>query len=110
MTLVEIMIVMAIITLVASMLIPSFYRATRKTRKAICMNNLRTLQSVADQYSLSENVSDQTIVNQDSLINTGYLIERVKCPEGDVEYPAFIIKDGPVCPRIDAFPDHKLED
>lgn len=110
MTLAEMVIVMAIISLVASMLIPSFYMATRKTRKAICLNNLRILQSVADQYSLSENVSDQTMVTQDILINTDYLIERMRCPEGDVAYQAFIIKDGPVCPRVDAFPDHKLED
>ena len=109
-TLVELLIVMAIIGLIMAMTIPSFYMAARKTRRAICLNNLRVLNDASQRYCLDEKKSDLTGISQEELINFNYLNEKLKCPEGDVEYNSFIISNGPVCPDLAAFPDHKLED
>lgn len=110
MTLAEILIVVAIIGLVATMLIPSFNMAVKKTRRAICINNLRLLQGAADSYCMEQKVSDIIQVSEDDLSNTACLKERVRCPEGNIEYNPFIIRDGPVCPNSGSFPDHKLGD
>lgn len=109
-TLVELLIVMTIMGLIMVMTIPSFYMAARKTRRAICLNNLRALNDASQRYCLDEKKPDITVISQEELINFNYLNEKLKCPEGDVEYNSFIIRDGPVCPNLAAFPKHKLED
>jgi prepilin-type N-terminal cleavage/methylation domain-containing protein len=110
MTLVEILITASIIVLIATMLIPSFVLARKKTRRAICLNNLRILQGVGERYCIDEKVSDLLEITQDDLLNSEYIKEKAKCPEGNVEYSSFVIRDGPVCPNLDRFPEHQIGD
>lgn len=51
-TLVEIMIVVAIIGLLAAIAIPSFMKARTTSQKNACINNLRQIESAKDQYSI----------------------------------------------------------
>ena len=51
-TLVEIMIVVAIIGLLAAIAIPSFVSARNKSMTNSCVNNLRQIQGAVDQYML----------------------------------------------------------
>ena len=51
-TLVEIMIVVAIIGLLAAIAIPSFMRARTTSQKNSCINNLRQIEAAKDQYAL----------------------------------------------------------
>ncbi|HOE27252.1 MAG TPA: type II secretion system protein [bacterium] len=51
-TLVEIMIVVAIIGLLAAIAIPNFIRAREQTQKNSCLNNLRQFDSAVQQYAL----------------------------------------------------------
>lgn len=109
MTLTEMLIILAIIALIGGILIPSFQKARAKTRMAICLHNLRILRAAADNYSMFLVVPDTVEVSVDTLLKANYLLERMKCPEGDAGYNPFIIKDGPVCPSAAEFPDHKLK-
>ena len=56
-TLVEIMIVVAIIGLLAAMAIPSFMKARNTSQKNICINNLRQIDSAVDQWAIENKKS-----------------------------------------------------
>jgi prepilin-type N-terminal cleavage/methylation domain-containing protein len=51
-TLVEIMIVVAIISLLAAVSIPSFIRARQTAQTTACLNNLRLLEAAKNQWAL----------------------------------------------------------
>ena len=51
-TLVEIMIVVAIIGLLAAIAIPNFVRARTQSQKNACINNLRQFDGAVQQYAL----------------------------------------------------------
>jgi prepilin-type N-terminal cleavage/methylation domain-containing protein len=51
-TLVEIMIVVAIIALLAAIGIPSFMHARAKAQATTCISNLRQIDSAVDQFSI----------------------------------------------------------
>jgi len=53
-TLVEIMIVVAIIGLLAAIAIPSFMRARLTSQQNACINNLRQIEAAKDQWSLEQ--------------------------------------------------------
>ena len=51
-TLVEIMIVIAIIGLLCAIAIPNYVRARANSQASACVNNLRELSNAADQFAL----------------------------------------------------------
>ena len=59
-TLIEILIVVAIIGLLATMAVPAFRRAQQSARESAVRNNVRQLISAGQQYMLNENVTQVT--------------------------------------------------
>ena len=70
-TLVEIMIVVVIIGLLASMAIPAFQKVRTNTQDKAVLNNARQLSAASDQYYLENGVS--TVVISDLLGPTSYI-------------------------------------
>jgi prepilin-type N-terminal cleavage/methylation domain-containing protein len=80
-TLVEIMIVVAIIALLAAIAVPGFLRARKRSQAAKILNDLRMIDAAVDQYAIETNrstgntvaVQDWTqYVKKDSILyNTG---------------------------------------
>jgi type IV pilus assembly protein PilA len=70
-TLVEIMIVVVIIGLLASMAIPAFQKVRRNSQDKAVMNNARQLSAASDQYYLENGVSTVTLT--DLLGPTSYI-------------------------------------
>ncbi|MBI4431900.1 MAG: type II secretion system protein [Candidatus Omnitrophica bacterium] len=56
-TLVEIMIVVAIIGLLAAIAVPNFVQARNAARSSTCINNLRLIDSAKEQYAIENNVA-----------------------------------------------------
>ena len=59
-TLVEIMIVVAIIGLLAAIALPSFVKARNTSQQNACINNLRMIDSGKEQAALAERWGDTT--------------------------------------------------
>lgn len=61
-TLVEIMIVVAIIGLLAAIAIPSFMRARTTSQQNACINNLRQIEAAKDQFALENGLTNSAQV------------------------------------------------
>ena len=62
-TLVEIMIVVAIIALLAAIAVPNFLRARKRSQATRCLEDLRMIDSAIDQYAIENNKSGgQTVI------------------------------------------------
>jgi prepilin-type N-terminal cleavage/methylation domain-containing protein len=61
-TLVEIMIVVAIIALLAAIAVPGFLRARKRTQAAKILNDLRMIDAAVDQYAIETSKSSGVTV------------------------------------------------
>src|SRR5260370_26387701 len=62
-TLVEIMIVVAIIALLAAIAVPGFRRARKRSQASRILNDLRMIDSAVDQYAIETNRTTGATVN-----------------------------------------------
>jgi len=62
-TLVEIMIVVAIIALLAAIAVPGFLRARKRSQATRILNDLRLVDAAVDQYAIETNRSTGNTVN-----------------------------------------------
>ena len=69
-TLIELMIVMAIIGILITMAIPSFVGAVRHAREAALKEDLQTMRTAIDTYTMDKQKGPQSL---DDLIQDGYL-------------------------------------
>ena len=76
-TLVELMIVMAIIGVLAMVAVPSYIQAIKHAREAVLMEDLRTLRAAIDSYTMDKQKAPQSL---DDLIQDGYLKSIPKDP------------------------------
>ena len=71
-TLVELMIVLAIIGVLLTVAIPSFVGAVRQAREAVLKEDLHVLRSAIDSYTADKQKAPQSL---DDLVTDGYLKE-----------------------------------
>ena len=83
-TLVEIMIVVAIIGLLAAIAIPNFVRARTQSQKNACINNLRQIDGAVQQYALEQKLGASATVTYANI--SGYLKSSVLCPSGGTTF------------------------
>ena len=82
-TLVEIMIVVAIIGLLAAIAIPNFVKARGTAQKNACINNLRQIEGAKATWALeNKKVGTDTPVDSDLFGNTLYIKVKPECPAG----------------------------
>lgn len=84
-TLVEMMIVVAIVGLLCAIAIPNFLKARNLSRLRICVNNLRQIDSAKDQWALENGLSTGDACAIDDIMP--YLRRtEPKCPVGTAAY------------------------
>jgi prepilin-type N-terminal cleavage/methylation domain-containing protein len=81
-TLVEIMIVVAIIGLLAAIAIPSFMKARTQSQQNACINNLRQIEAGKEQWALA------TKQTQGATAVTTAVMEYIKNPSSSTNCPA----------------------
>ena len=87
-TLVEIMIVVAIIGILAAIAIPSFQRSRQTTRANACVNNLRLIEAATEQWGMATG-AENTDVPDLTLDLAEYIRGGVPtCPENGAYEPA----------------------
>ena len=79
-TLVEIMIVVAIIGLLAAIAIPNFVRARATSQQNACINNLRQIDGAKQQWALETKQATNAVPVFTDI--SGYLKSSVVCPAG----------------------------
>jgi len=83
-TLVEIMIVVAIIGLLAAIAIPNFVRARTQSQKNACINNLRQIDSAVQTWALENKEAPNAAVSFSDI--SSYLKNSVVCPSGGTTF------------------------
>ena len=100
-TLVEIMIVVAIIGLLAAIAIPNFVRARETSQKNACINNLRQIDGALQQYSLENKTLNVPAANLlEPYLGKGAANTWPTCPTDQAAYalPANFASS-PTCPN-----------
>jgi general secretion pathway protein G len=69
-TFVELMIVMAIISILLSVAIPIYNRSIIRSKESVLKNNLFTIRTVLDEYTYDKQKAPQSL---DDLVSAGYL-------------------------------------
>ena len=97
-TLVEIMIVVAIIGLLAAIAIPNFVKARTTAQKNGCVNNLRQLDGAKEQFALeAKKTSADTVALTDIEDYVKGGASNVKCPADNQAYTVTTIGANPTC-------------
>ena len=100
-TLVEIMIVVAIIGLLAAIAIPNFVRARTQSQKNACINNLRQIDGSVQQWALENKSAASATVTFANI--QPYLKNSVVCPLGGTTFANSYTLNGvtgkPVCQK-----------
>ena len=82
-TLVEILIVVAIIGIILAVALPAFMKSRAQARKQVCIENLSQLESAKQQWGLETGQKDGDVPVQDDLIgDTKYIKKMPLCPGG----------------------------
>lgn len=102
-TLVEIMIVVAIIGIIIAIAVPAFLRARENSRGQACQENLSKIDGAKEQYALEFKLANAGTVTFDNLITPpgatagqGYLKATPTCPSSGT-YTVNVIGTIPVC-------------
>jgi prepilin-type N-terminal cleavage/methylation domain-containing protein len=103
-TLVEIMIVVAIIGLLAAVAIPNLVTARKKAQRAACINNLKTMDGAKAMWALEMRKTDADVPTDADLFGPDKNIhDKPQCPSGGT-YSLNAVSEKPTC----TVPDHTL--
>lgn len=105
-TLVEIMIVVAIIGLLAAIAVPNFVTARNNARTSTCINNMRLIDAAKEQDALENNLNTGAVSGAHLTYLKGGALPI--CGAGAGAYTVNVIGTDPACPNVAANPTHVL--
>ena len=105
-TLVEIMIVVAIIGLLASIAVPNFVKARTTAQQKACISNLHQIDGAIQQWATDLNKAAGQSVSYSDI--SSYLKNSVACPSGGTtfedSYSITTVDATPTCQRVPSGP------
>ena len=108
-TLVEIMIVVAIIGLLAAIAIPNFIKSRATSQQNACISNLRQIDGAIQQWALDTKQGDTATVTAADILP--YLKNSVVCPSGGKtfadSYSISTVATPPACLKVPS--THKID-
>ena len=110
-TLVEIMIVVAIIGLLAAIAIPNFVKARNNAQAKACVSNMKQIAGAIDLFALENNKADGDPVTANDVRTYIKGNEVPKCPAGNKDYVlgrTVNANPGVTCVNAAASPEHKI--
>lgn len=97
-TLVEIMIVVAIIGLLAAIAIPNFVKARQTAQQNTCIANLKQLDGAKEQWALEQKKNGVDTPAWTDLVGTDkYIKNTPKCPATTTDYTIGDVSTPPTC-------------
>ncbi|HEV2394358.1 MAG TPA: prepilin-type N-terminal cleavage/methylation domain-containing protein [Verrucomicrobiae bacterium] len=100
-TLVEIMIVVAIIGLLAAIAIPNYVKARTNAQRNSCISNLREIEGATQIWALEQKAASTAVVQYSDI--SSYLKRAVNCPAAGTDtsfsgsYSINGVTDAPTC-------------
>ena len=105
-TLLEMMIVIAIIGLLATLALPNYIRARQTAQRDACISNLKQIQGAIQTWAIDAGAASSATFTTADIVSS-YLKSWPK--EGTAVYPVpENISVMPLCPNYDANTDHTL--
>lgn len=95
-TLVEIMIVVAIIGILIAIAVPGFIKARERSRANACGENLAKIDGSKEQWALENKMGATDSVTIATLVSDGYLKKVPSCPSGGT-YTENTVGASPTC-------------
>ena len=104
-TLVEIMIVVAIIGLLAAVAIPNLVKARKSAQKQACITNLKNIDGAKSIWALEMKKTDTDVPSEADLFGPNKnLDKKPECPAGGT-YELHSVAEKPTC----SVPDHTIQ-
>lgn len=101
-TLVEVMIVVSVIGLVATISVPNFIKARATSQRNVCINNLRQISIAIHQWALEGKKDPGSPVTADDVLP--YLKSALVCPAGGKtfadSYRLSTVINDPTCSQV----------
>jgi prepilin-type N-terminal cleavage/methylation domain-containing protein len=108
-TLVEIMIVVAIIGLLAAIAIPNFVKARQNSQTNACIANMKQLDGAKATWALENKKTNADTPAMGDLVGAAaYIRTEPICPAGTVSYVPTAVDTPQDCPNIAVAPTHVL--
>ena len=106
-TLVEIMIVVAIIGLLAAIAIPNFVKARAASQKNTCIANMKQVDGAKATWALeAKKANADTPAPGDLFGSDKYIRVAPQCPSANLDYGLTAVDQKQVCPNIATVTDH----
>ncbi len=94
-TLVEILIAIAIMTVLIMIAVPAFMTSRASAQEKTCMANLRQMESAKGQFAMEEKLENGTDVSWDDIVPK-FIKQKPKCPAKGT-YAVNPVGDDPTC-------------
>jgi general secretion pathway protein G len=93
-TLIELMVVMAIISVLLAIALPIYQKSIVRAKESVLRNNLLTLRSMIDEYTIDKQKAPETL---EDLVSEGYLRQIPQDPiTGSNQTWKIIMEDTPI--------------